>query len=156
VTRPSHTPKILELLRAGSSPREIAAEVGVTPGRVRQVAQAHAIPLPRLPRPHRPRGQVVSLRSAAGQELLTTAIDLARELGVTPQAVVLAGAWALGHGRVVIDSAGDSLDHDEAIRILRRGLATIASGSQPADVARVVSPATTPPSRRSSRNRSIR
>lgn len=129
----------LELLRAGRPPREIAAELGVTPGRVRQVAQAHAIPLPRLPRPHRPRGQVVSLRSAAGQELLATAIDLARELGVTPQAVVLAGAWALGHGRVVIDSAGDTLDHDEAIGILRRGLAAIASGGQPADVARVVS-----------------
>lgn len=140
MTRPSRTPEILELLRAGRSPAVIAAELGVTPGRVRQVAQAHAIPLPRSPRPGRPRGPAVSLRSAGGQELLATAISLASSLGVQPQVVVLAGAWALGHGRVVIDSAGDTLDYGEAIGILRRGLAAIASGGQPADVARVISP----------------
>lgn len=53
-------------------------------------------------------------------------------------------------------AAADQLDHDEAIGILRRGLAAIASGGQPADVARVISPPATITSRRSSSNRRIR
>lgn len=39
MTRPSHTARILELLRAGRSPAVIAAELGVTPGHVVEVTR---------------------------------------------------------------------------------------------------------------------
>lgn len=154
-TSPSAEPRdaLVAAVAAGARRAQAARAAGVSPQRASQVAAKAGLP---RGRPGRPRSSVVAPGTAAGRELLAMVADLARELGVPPQVVVLAGAWALGYGRVVIDSSGDTLDHREAIGILRRGLAAIASGGQPADVARVVSPPATIPSRRSSRNRRIR